>query len=328
MHGVGACIQILSCAVDCLAEVLCRLTGLKTLYLYGSPIFLYNLVSRLPQLAPRVEGVTIRSVSDISYMCHIHCSNPFHRYHRYDGRLYCPRIPTPLDRLEQLCVHPTTGDLSAYNDGFQQVGQTLRKLRMAHHSNPVPIIVPLAGHLTHLELLAPWGGVDEASLFHVILGSGERLESLRLVGYPVQAHSVYFRQYRRSLPRLRDFGLRLVHGRMAVIDPDLFPAICDFLQDRPLLESLELIAYAREIDQTAFGFDVRVWDFISSLHHLRILSANLLHAIPRPKMVKLLPRSVKTLTVPPCGVWYLERLLQEVRPLLWRLATLTDIHSS
>jgi hypothetical protein len=115
---------------------------------------------------------------------------------------------------------------------------------------------------------------------------------------------------------------------MAVIDPDLFPAICDFLQDRPLLESLELIAYAREIDQTAFGFDVRVWDFISSLHHLRILSANLLHAIPRPKMVKLLPRSVKTLTVPPCGVWYLERLLQEVRPLLWRLATLTDIHSS
>jgi hypothetical protein len=193
---------------------------------------------------------------------------------------------------------------------------------MAHQSNPAPIITPLAGNLTHLELVAPWGGANETSLFHVILGSCERLESLRLVGYPLQAHSIHFRQYRRSLPLLRDFGLRLVHGRMATIDPDLFPAICDFLRGRPLLESLELVAYAREVDQMAFGFGVYVWEFVSSLPNLRILSANLLNAIPRQRMIALIPRSVKTLSVPPCGVWYLEQLLQEVRFSLWRWAML------
>jgi len=216
-----------------------------------------------------------------------------------------------LKHLEQLCVHPTTADLCAYNDGFKQASQTLKRLKMAHQSNPAPIITPLAGNLTHLELVAPWGGANETSLFHVILGSCERLESLRLVGYPLQAHSIHFRQYRRSLPLLRDFGLRLVHGRMATIDPDLFPAICDFLRDRPLLESLELVAYAREVDQMAFGFGVYVWEFVSSLPNLRILSANLLNAIPRQRMIALIPRSVKTLSVPPCGVWYLEQLLQE-----------------
>jgi hypothetical protein len=225
--------------------------------------------------------------------------------------MYCPRIPV-LKHLEQLCVHPTTADLCAYNDVLKQAGQTLRRLKMAHRSNPAPIITPLAGNLTHLELVGSWGA-KETSLFHVILGSCGRLESLRLVGYPLQAHSIHFRQYRRSLPLLRDFGLRLVYGRMATIDPDLFPAICDFLRDRPLLESLELIAHVREVDEMAFGFGEYVWEFISSLPNLRILSAKLLNAIPRQRMIALIPRSVKTLSVPPCGVCYLEQLLQEVR---------------
>jgi len=254
-------------------------------------MFLCNLVLRLPQLTPRLESVTVR-------------------YHHYDGRIFCPRIPVPLGRLEQLCVHPT-GDISAYNDAFRQVGQTLRRLRMAHQSNPLPIVTPLIGNLTHLELLSSWGRPDETSLFQVVLNNGERLESLRLVGYPMQTHSFYFRQYPRSLPLLRDFGLRLVHGYATVIDPDLFPAICNFLRDRPRLEGLELIGYTREIDQAAFGFDERVWDFISSLQQLRVLSANLLHALPRQSITELIPRSLKTLSVPSCGIWNLEQLLQK-----------------
>lgn len=206
-----------------------------------------------------------------------------------------------------------TGEISAYDEAFQLLGQNLRRLRMAYHSNPLSIIQPLAGHLTHLELLSPWGGSDETSLFQVILSNGERLESLRLVGYPMQAHSVHFRQYPRSLPLLRDFGLRVVYGYTAVIDPDLFPAICDFLRDRPRLEALELIGFAREIDQAAFGFDIRVWEFISSLQRLRVLSVNLLPSVPDEKMIQLIPRSVKALSVPPCGSWYLQQLLQKVR---------------
>jgi hypothetical protein len=180
----------------------------------------------------------------------------------------------------------------------------------------------MIGNLTHLELFSSWGGADETSLFKTVLGNGERIESLRLVGCPMQTHSAYFRKYPRSLPRLRDFGLHIRHGPRAVIDPDLFPSICDFLRDRPLLDLLELTAHAREIDQKMFGFDVRVWEFISSLENLHTLSANLLNAIPHQKMVELIPRSVKTLTLPPCGVWYLEQLLQKVRylPLFSTLA--------
>ena len=227
-----------------------------------------------------------------------------------------------MNRLERLCVHPTAGDLSAYVNDFQCLGQTLRRLRIANRSNLVPIILPMIGNLTHLELFSSWGGADEPSLFKTVLGNGERIESLRLVGCPMQTHSTYFRKYPRSLPRLRDFGLHIRHGPRAVIDPDLFPSICDFLRDRPLLDLLELTAHAREIDQKMFGFDVRVWEFISSLENLHTLSANLLNAIPHQKMVELIPRSVKTLTLPPCGVWYLEQLLQKVRylPLFSTLA--------
>jgi hypothetical protein len=57
--------------LECLVEVLFRMSGLKTLYLYGSPMFLHNLVSKLPDLAPRLEGVTIRSVSAIHFTGHI-----------------------------------------------------------------------------------------------------------------------------------------------------------------------------------------------------------------------------------------------------------------
>jgi len=207
-------------------------------------------------------------------------------------------------------VHPTTGDLSAYVNEFQQLGQSLRRLRMANRSNVVPIIVPLARNLTHLELLAPWGRADETSLFQVILGNGECIESLRLVGCPLQPHSVYFRQYPRSLPRLRDFGVRLVQAGTALVDLDFFPAICDFLRERPLLESLELTPYPQENDQKVFGFDVKVWEFISSLQHLRVLSATMLDTIPHQKIVELIPRSVKTLTVSLCD-WHLEQLLQK-----------------
>jgi hypothetical protein len=198
---------------------------------------------------------------------------------------------------------------------------------MANRSSVVPIILPIARNLTHLELLSSWGGTDETSLFQVILGNGEHLESLRLVGYPLQTHSVYFRQYPRSLPRLRDFGVRLVQASTTLVDPDFFPAICDFLQQRPLLESLELIPYAQENDQAVFGFNECVWEFISSLQHLRILSATMLDTIPYQKMVELIPRSVKTLTVSLCD-WHLEQLLQKVRISRWPFTNVIDIQSS
>jgi hypothetical protein len=113
------------------------------------------------------------------------------------------------------------------------------------------------------------------------------------------------------LPQLRDFGVRLAPGLSLVVDPDFFLAICDFLQDRPILESLELIPYAQEMDQVAFGFDERVWEFLSSLPRLRVLSTILLNTIPHQRMVELIPCSVKTLTVSVCD-WYLEQLLQKV----------------
>jgi len=290
-HRQTGSVDIINFELNCLAEAIRKMTKLKTLHLHGSPMFLYNFVANLPLLAPNLVGITIR-------------------YHAYESRVYFPRIPTPLRNLESLCVHPTTWDISAYVDEFKQLGQTLRRLRMANRSSVMPIVVPLAKNLTHLELLSPWGGPNETSLFQIILGNGEHIESLRLVGCPLQTHSVYFRQYPRSLPRLRDFGVRLVQAGTALIDPDFFPAICDFLRERPLLESLELTPYAQETDQTVFGFNVHVWEFISSLQHLRILSATLLDTIPHQRMVGLIPHSVKTLTVSLCD-WHLEQLLQQ-----------------
>jgi len=50
------------------------MTKLKTLHLYGSPIFLYNLVSNIPLLAPNLEGITLMSVSTISCASYVRYS--------------------------------------------------------------------------------------------------------------------------------------------------------------------------------------------------------------------------------------------------------------
>ena len=290
------------------------MTKLKTLHLYGSPIFLYNLVASIPQLAPRLENLTVRSLSQ-SCPSRIRYSLACCRYHTYESRMYFPRIPTPLNHLQGLSIHPTTWNVCMYSANFQQLGQTIRRLRMTNRLTLVPIVWPLIGNLTHLELISSWGAAGETSLLEVILGNGACLEALRLVGCPEQTHSIFFRQFPRSLPQLRIFGLHISRGDRVVMDVDLFPAVCHFLRDRPLLETLELMAPAHAIGQ-AFGFGPSIWEFISTLDHLRILSARLLNVIPSQTMVGLIPRSVETLTVPYCGVHYLEQLLQKVHSLL------------
>ena len=228
--------------------------------------------------------------------------------------MYFPRVPIVWDRLEQLSLHPIigVGNSIPLTPELHQISKTLRRLRMAHRSSPTRLIALLADNLTHLELISSWGGPSETSLFQVVLGSCARLESLRLIGCPLVTHSVYFRQYPRALPWLRDFGIRFAPAHSVAKDPDFFLAICDFLRDRPILESLELLPYSQEIGQTIFGFDVRVWEFLSSLQHLRILSTFMLNTIPHQRMVHLIPRSVTTLTVSMCD-WHLELLLRKVR---------------
>ena len=202
----------------------------------------------------------------------------------------------------------------------------MRRLRIKHQLNVAPIIATLTGKLTHLEVLAPWGEAGETSLFEIVLGTCGLLESFRVMGCSMQTHSVYFRQYPRSLPLLRDFAVCLPPDPLAAVDPDLFPAICDFLRDRPMLESLELISSDFEIDQPAFGFDTHVWEFLSSLQHLRILSTRTLDEIPHQRMVELLPRLLTTLTVSMCS-WHLERMLQKVRLTHWLCVMLTTSNS-
>jgi hypothetical protein len=86
-----------------------------------------------------------------------------------------------------------------------------------------------------------------------------------------------------------------------------------------MLESLELNSYAAHDDQAAFGFDIGVWEFLSSLQHLRILSTSIVDTVPHKRMVELIPRSLKTLTLSMCD-WHLEKMLQEVRLIVLALS--------
>lgn len=274
---LGGPVGVLDFETSCLTAAIHCLKRLKTLDIYGSSLLMEGFIAGLPQAVPWLEGLTVR-------------------YYK-DGSEFIP-IPTPWTCLRQLSIHPMTPDISVYAEAFQHLGLSLRRLRIANQSNLLPIIGSLTQNLTHLELASFWGVGSRESLLDAILSNGSSLESLRIGGVLfMHEQSVFFRKYPRSLPHLRDFSARFTLSQFSMNDPDLFPAICDFLRERPLLESLELVLGCGGVLQATLGFDERVWEGLTSMQHLHTLCLTVPTAKPPGNIVQWIPRSVKTLTL-------------------------------
>lgn len=231
----------------------------------------------------------------------LRCSLTHMLYHRY--RMYSlaaeTQIPAPLDCLQELALFPIPND-PAFYEYLNKATSTLRRLRLRSDPMIFNTITPILSHLTHLEL-AICGYSYEESFFATILSTCILLQSLRLefkISSSLHIHSPHFRRHADSLPHLEDFGIHFAH--IEGNDPDLFPAIRDFIRDRPRLLSLELVAPAYRYPLTSFngkqiGIGSQAWDFLSSLPSLIRLYMIVPYGLAIQQAAALVPRSVRSL---------------------------------
>jgi hypothetical protein len=220
-------------------------------------------------------------------------------------------FPTPLKHLRELALL-SLRDVEVYADLFKELGSSLRHLYLHHDLNStsiIPSITPVLGNLVHLELSTE--GFGSNIVVQVVLAHGFHLESLRLSinGPSSELPSVHFRTYANALPQLRNFAF---HSKCTPFrDIDFFPAILIFLQDRPLLGSLELF-------DTSSGDDIGIkhdsWNFLISMPHLHRLSMIIPSHFPIYQAARVIPRTVRSLGLSGYGAseWFSQEYLQSV----------------
>lgn len=143
--------------------------------------------------------------------------------------------------------------------------------------------------------------IPDAMCLTQLLQSGQRLESLQLgVHLDGSALSSAFRSDRSrsgpgSLPKLRKFGFILLEASSGNDeDPDLFPAVAEFVRGHTMLEAFCLSCRESFPD---FGYTAAIWGVLPSLVHLRTLSIDAPKDLPCALSGWLIPRTVVALDV-------------------------------
>jgi hypothetical protein len=141
--------------------------------------------------------------------------------------------------------------------------------------------------------------ISDALCFTQLLESGQQLESLqlgiRLDGSALSGvfHSVHSGP--GSFPKLRKFSFSLLEANgNGDEDPDLFPAVAEFVRGHPMFEALSLSC---RDDSKAFGYTAAIWGVLPSLVHLRTLSMDAPKDLPCTLSGWLIPRTVVALDV-------------------------------
>ena len=143
--------------------------------------------------------------------------------------------------------------------------------------------------------------ISDAVCLTQLLESGQQLEILQL-GFRLDgsALSSAFRSYRShsgpgSFPKLRKFGFTLLEvDTDEDEDPDLFPAVAEFVRAHTVLEALCLSCSENSKD---FGYTAAIWGVLPSLAHLRTLSMNAPEDLSCALSGWLIPRTVVALDI-------------------------------
>ncbi|KAF8623132.1 hypothetical protein AX15_006486 [Amanita polypyramis BW_CC] len=98
----------------------------------------------------------------------------------------------------------------------------------------------------------------------------------------------------KALPFLRHFSFMVHAVSRRIRDPDLFPAISEFLRGRQQLRALSLVVHDRDV-QAVVGFDAAVWGVLPSLLNLKALKISYPADLPPGLAGWLIPRSVRAL---------------------------------
>ena len=129
-----------------------------------------------------------------------------------------------------------------------------------------------------------------------MLTHGPQLETLRL---EVDLEhgcvlSTVFRSYAKpnSFPTLRKLSFVLMGAPHNFGDPDLFPAIAEFVRGYGMLDAL---CISNTFDLPGFGYDASIWGVLPSLVNLRTLLIDVPKDMPTALLAWLIPRGVTVL---------------------------------
>lgn len=240
-------------------------------------------------------------------MCAFSADYSFHRYAGSNNNLGPSATPR---NLQSLSLAPVIQWPACIEQGL-----CLKKLRIQvtqRSINFLSHITPLVGMLTHLELYLTPPRLSQA-LVEIVLRDGTHLESLQFEGvWFSEAPSVSFRRYSHSLPCLKKFAFSVLTRIPPPIDRDLFPAICNFLSNKPDLIALKLVVPTNSTNQANLGFDRRCWDLLPALDSLRALSISLTSLGDSEYFSGFIPRSVTSLAL--LGDVHYEKVVSMVRP--------------
>jgi hypothetical protein len=153
-----------------------------------------------------------------------------------------------------------------------------------------PLSMDNLSHL-HLRLAIP-----DPKCLTQLLESAQQVESLWLdIRSDGGTLSSAFRSHSRpgSLPKLREFSFKLDADDG---DPDLFPAVTEFVRACPMLEALSL-SCGDDLEPEDFGYTAAIWGVLPSLVNLRTLSMYVPKDLSCALSGWLIPRTVVALDV-------------------------------
>jgi hypothetical protein len=161
------------------------------------------------------------------------------------------------------------------------------------HSQRYPASFLPAGNLCNLQLTL---SISSADFLSQILAHGRQLETLRLdvdLEYGCVLSTV-FRAYAEpnSFPTLRKLSFVLTGAAHNFTDPDLFPAVAEFVRGYRMLDGL---CISNTYDLAGFGYDAAVWGVLPSLVNLRTLLLDVPKDLPPALSTWLIPRGVTVL---------------------------------
>lgn len=204
--------------------------------------------------------------------------------------------PPPLPALHYLTrfVYSGAGDSALVNvDGFLSTQTVALHTLVIRHSQRYPASFLPAGNLRNLYLTL---SISSADFLSQILAHGRQLETLRLdvdLEYGCVLSTV-FRAYAapNSFLTLRKLSFVLTGAAHNFSDPDLFPAVAEFVRGYRMLDGL---CISNTYNLAGFGYDAAVWGVLPSLVNLRTLLLDVPKDLPPALSAWLIPRGVTVL---------------------------------
>jgi hypothetical protein len=204
--------------------------------------------------------------------------------------------PPPLPALHYLTrfVYSGAGDSALVNvDNFLSTQTFALHTLVIRHSQRYPASFLPTGHLRNLYLTL---SISSADFLSQLLLHGRQLETLRLevdLDHGCVLSTV-FRAYAKpnSFPVLRRLSFVLTGAAHNFADPDLFPAIAEFVRGYRMLD---VLCISNTYDLAGFGYDAAIWGVLPSLVNLRTLLIDVPKDMPPALSAWLIPRSVTAL---------------------------------